>query len=91
MPYPYSKQEMTQETLLYLHIAGEVCAIISSVILQSVQKLIDHTTCTGATLSFIFYCVREQIKVHTCEIKGSHSGVSENLVLLGYDAGLSDK
>lgn len=46
----YSKQETTWQILLHLHLAGEVCAIISSVISQSVQKLIDHTTCTGTTL-----------------------------------------
>jgi len=68
MPQPYSKQEMTQQTLLYLHLAEEVCAIISSIILKSVQKLIDHTTRIGTTLSFTFYGVSEQNKVYTCEI-----------------------
>jgi hypothetical protein len=35
---PYSKQEMTQQTLLYLHLSAEVCASRSSVISWSVQK-----------------------------------------------------
>jgi len=57
MPQPYSKQEMTQQTLLYLHQPGEVCAIIGNIILKSVQKFIDHTTCTGTTLYHLHFMV----------------------------------
>ena len=35
---------MTQPTLAYLHTAEKVCASISSVISQAVQKLLHHIT-----------------------------------------------
>jgi len=40
----YSEQDMTEETVLCLHLVVEVCADNSNGILCSVQKLIDHTT-----------------------------------------------
>lgn len=46
MLQPYFKQEMTQQTLLYLHLL-EVHASSSSVISQPVQKLFDCTTHNG--------------------------------------------
>jgi hypothetical protein len=41
---PYSKEEKTQPTIINLHPAVRVCANISSVISQAVQKLLDHIT-----------------------------------------------
>jgi hypothetical protein len=46
MLQPYFKQEMTQQTLLYLHLL-ELHASISNVISQPVQKLFDCTTYKG--------------------------------------------
>jgi hypothetical protein len=42
--WPYIKQEIIRQALLYLHLPVVVCARCSSVILRSVQKLPDHTT-----------------------------------------------
>ena len=46
MLQPYFKQEMTQQTLLYLHLL-EVHASSSNIISQPVQKLFDCTTYKG--------------------------------------------
>ena len=46
MLQPYFKQEMTQQTLLYLHLL-EVHASSSSVISQPIQKLFNCTTYNG--------------------------------------------
>jgi len=39
-----SMQKLTQQTLLYLHLAAEICASGSDVIQHSVQKLSDSAT-----------------------------------------------
>lgn len=36
---------MTQQTLLYLHLAADVHASVSSITLQSDLKVCDHSTC----------------------------------------------
>jgi len=38
--------KITQQTLLYTHLAVEIGTSISCVILWSVQKLLDYTTCS---------------------------------------------
>ena len=44
MLQPYFKQEITQKNLFYLHLVKEVYATNSSVILQSLHKLLECNT-----------------------------------------------